>query len=258
MTENTIQQKQTVLITGAAKRIGQAIATDLAASDWQVAIHANSNIESAVELASEISSNGGVASAFQADLSKSDQPSKLIQEVTTKLGPLTVLVNCASVFLEDDIYQLDETNFDLHYALHVRAPSFLASEFAKQLPDNVSGNIINIIDQRVLKLTPQFYSYTLSKTALHTATKTMAQALAPKIRVNAIGPGPTLKNERQQPSDFQKQIDVLPLKRGPELSEFAQTIKFLVKTPSITGQMIILDGGQHLIWQTPDVTDVRE
>ncbi len=258
MAEINTPQEQTVLITGAAKRIGLAIVTDLSDSGWKVAIHANSNITSAEELASEINSNGGSAMAFQADLSKLNEPSKLINEVITKFGPLTVLVNCASVFLEDDIYQINETNFDLHYALHVRAPSFLASEFAKQLPSNKTGHIINIIDQRVLKLTPQFYSYTLSKAALHTATKTMAQALAPKIRVNAIGPGPTIKNERQQPSDFQKQIDVLPLQRGPELSEFAQTIKFLVETPSITGQMIILDGGQHLIWKTPDVTNVRE
>ena len=183
----------------------------------------------------------------------------LVSDVSAKLGSITVLVNCASVFLEDDIYQLDETNFDLHYSLHVRAAQLYSQvNIAKQLPSDKLGNIINIIDQRVLKLTPQFYSYTLSKTALHAATKTMAQALAPHIRVNAIGPGPTLKNERQQPSDFQKQIEVLPLQRGPELSEFAQTIKFLVNTPSITGQMIILDGGQHLIWQTPDVTNVRE
>ena len=146
----------------------------------------------------------------------------------------------------------------MHFALHIKAPSFLASAFAKQLSPDNTGNIINIIDQRVLKLTPQFYTYTLSKSALYTATKTMAQALAPNIRVNAIGPGPTIKNERQQPSDFQKQINELPLKQGPKLSEFAQTIKFLVETPSITGQMIILDGGQHLIWQTPDVTNVRE
>ena len=258
MTESPKNSKQTALITGAAKRIGRAIATDLAEFGWNIAIHANSNFDSANALASELNTENSQVSAFQADLSKTTDTCQLIENVNNKLGPLTVLINCASVFLDDDISQLDETNFDLHYALHVKAPSFLANAFAKQLSPNNTGNIINIIDQRVLKLTPQFYSYTLSKSALFTATKTMAQALAPNIRVNAIGPGPTIKNERQQPNDFQKQINELPLKRGPKLSEFAQTIKFLVETPSVTGQMIILDGGQHLIWQTPDVTNVRE
>lgn len=258
MGENGSKSNQTVLVTGAARRIGKAIALDLAAHGWGVAIHANSNYESACEMAQKINDENGRASAHKADLSNSSELEGLIESAVAELGPLSVLVNCASVFLDDNILEFDASTFDLHYALHVRSPSILAKYFAKQLPSGCNGNIINIIDQRVLKLTPQFYSYTLSKSALHTATRTMAQALAPQIRVNAIGPGPTIKNERQSDSDFKQQVDTLPLKRSPALEEFSNTIRFLVDTPSITGQFIALDGGQHLIWQTPDVTNVRE
>jgi NAD(P)-dependent dehydrogenase (short-subunit alcohol dehydrogenase family) len=142
--------------------------------------------------------------------------------------------------------------------VHVRAPSLLISRFAAQMPDDVQGLVVNIIDQRVWRLNPRFYSYTLSKAALWTATQTLAQALAPRIRVNAIGPGPTLKGSRQTEADFAAQIDGLILKAGPMLTEFGRTIRFLFDTPSITGQMIALDGGQHLAWQTPDVAEIME
>ncbi|MEP3276000.1 MAG: SDR family oxidoreductase [Stappiaceae bacterium] len=257
-TTDSLQPEQTVLVTGAARRIGRHIATDLAACGWKVAIHANNNIEEARRFAHEVCAAGGIAAAFGADLTEPEQIDALVKEAASVLGPLTTLVNCASIFIEDDVRSLDHELFDRHFAIHVRAPSLLAKAFADQRPTNVAGNIINIIDQRVFKLTPQFYSYTLSKSALLTATKTMAQAMAPHIRVNAIGPGPTLKNCRQEDSDFEKQVDALPLRRGPELAEFAKTIRFLVNTPSITGQMIALDGGQHLAWETPDVVGMKE
>ena len=157
-------------------------------------------------------------------------------------------MNNASVFEEDNADAFDAERFAKHFDLHVRAPAILSAAFANALPAPLPGLIVNIIDQRVLALKPTFFSYTLSKSTLWTATKTMAQAFAPRIRVNAIGPGPTLISDRQRQEDFDVQIDSLPLKRGPSLEEFGRTIRFLFDTPSITGQMIALDGGQHLIW----------
>lgn len=250
--------EQTVLVTGAARRIGRQIAEDLAAHGWQLGIHANTNVEEARQVAKAICENGGRATAFQADLSSPEDIATLVKEAASDLGPITALINCASVFVDDDIEAIDHEVFDQHFAIHVRAPTLLATAFAAQLPDTVEGNIVNIIDQRVFKLNPRYYSYTLSKSALLTATKTMAQALAPKIRVNAIGPGPTLPNARQDPADFDKQVSRLLLRRAPALREFAETIRFFINTPSITGQMIALDGGQHLAWETPDLLGINE
>jgi NAD(P)-dependent dehydrogenase (short-subunit alcohol dehydrogenase family) len=162
------------------------------------------------------------------------------------------------VFEDDDVSRFDEALFDLHFAIHLKAPAILAEAMANGLPEGREGLIVNIIDQRVWKLTPRFFSYTLSKSALWTATQTMAQALAPRIRVNAIGPGPTLANDRQQPDDFDKQAASVLLGRGPELSEFGATVRYLYQARSVTGQMIALDGGQHLAWETPDASGVGE
>jgi NAD(P)-dependent dehydrogenase (short-subunit alcohol dehydrogenase family) len=148
--------------------------------------------------------------------------------------------------------------FDRHFDVHVKAPSFLAEAFSKQLAADTDGLIVNIIDERVWKLTPRFYSYTLSKAALWAATRTMAQTFAPRIRVNAIGPGPTLPNTRQTPDDFARQSQNLLLKRGPDLSEFGATIRYLWSAKSVTGQMIALDGGQHLAWETPELSGIPE
>lgn len=176
------------------------------------------------------------------------------------MGPIGILVNNASVFENDSVQAFDPVLFDLHMAVHVRAPAILAQAMAAQNQSlqTSGGLIVNIIDQRVLRLNPRFFSYTLSKSAQWTATQTMAQALAPAIRVNAIGPGPTLQNSRQSADDFAAQIAGLPLKHGPALSEFAATILWMWRTPSLTGQMIALDGGQHLAWETPDVAGIAE
>lgn len=243
---------KTVLITGAARRVGRAIAEYLASEGFAIGIHARSSIAEAEEFANTIRQQGGRAAVLQADLEDSFSTSQLMSKATEALGPIGVLVNNASVFHKDEASQFDAATFEAHFAVHVRAPSILAAAFAEQLPRENSGLIVNIIDQRVLALNPRFYSYTLSKAALWTATQTLAQSFAPRIRVNAIGPGPTFKNERQLDEDFQAQIDALILKRGPKPDEFGRTIRFLYDTPSMTGQMIALDGGQHLGWETPD------
>ncbi|MGO4354024.1 SDR family oxidoreductase [Rhizobium sp. RAF36] len=246
------------LITGAAKRIGRAIAKDLADNGFSVAIHANGSLAEAEEFAAELRQSGHRAVAVQGDLTKINETEKLIQKASEALGPLDLLVNNASIFHEDSLRAFDAGIWEEHFAVHLRAPSILAAKFAEQLPQAADGLIVNIIDQRVWALRPSFYSYTLSKSALWTATQTMAQALAPRIRVNAIGPGPSIPSERQLQEDFQAQVAALILKRGPELEEFGRTIRFLFETPSVTGQMIALDGGQHLAWQTPDVLEIKE
>ncbi|KRB50458.1 short-chain dehydrogenase [Rhizobium sp. Root708] len=249
---------RTALVTGAAKRIGRAIVEDLAANGFSVAIHANRSLMEAEDFAAELRQKGIRAVALQAALEKIDETGDLIKRAAEAIGPIDLLVNNASVFHEDSVRHIDAAAWDEHFAVHVRAPSILAAGFAAQLPDQADGLIVNIIDQRVWALRPSFYSYTLSKSALWTATQTMAQALAPRIRVNAIGPGPSMPSERQLQEDFQAQVSALILKRGPTLEEFGKTIRFLYDTPSITGQMIALDGGQHLAWQTPDVAEITE
>jgi NAD(P)-dependent dehydrogenase (short-subunit alcohol dehydrogenase family) len=169
-----------------------------------------------------------------------------------------LLVNNASVFEDDDAADFDWEQWERHFAVHLKAPVLLTRTLAEALPADQDGLVVNIVDQRVWRPTPRFFSYTLSKSALWTATRTMAQAFAPRLRVNAIGPGPTLKNERQDEADFAAQVDALILKRGPDLDEFGLTIRYLWKARSVTGQMIALDGGQHLAWETPDVAGVAE
>ncbi|NVD38370.1 SDR family oxidoreductase [Ensifer sp. HO-A22] len=246
------------LVTGGAKRIGKAIVEDLAAHGFAVAIHANGSLDEAEALVALLSKKGVVAAAVKADLTETQETSALMAQVNGALGPIDLIVNNASLFKKDSLDAFDETVWDRHFALHVKAPSLLTRDFARQLPRGVSGLVVNVIDQRVWSPNPRFFSYMLSKSALWTATQTMAQALAPDIRVNGIGPGPTLPNERQDPRDFQAQVDALILRRGPALGEFGRTIRFLFDTPSITGQMIALDGGQHLAWETPDIREIVE
>ncbi|MQW01253.1 SDR family oxidoreductase [Sinorhizobium medicae] len=246
------------LVTGGARRIGRAIVEDLATHGFAVAIHANGSFAEAEALAASLRGSGAKAIALRADLTEIGAVSRLVAEATGSLGPLDLLVNNASVFNKDSIAEFDEAVWERHFALHVKAPSLLARDFAQQRQADVSGLIVNVIDQRVWSPNPRFYSYMLSKSALWTATQTMAQALAPEIRVNGIGPGPTLPNDRQDPRDFQAQVEALILRRGPALDEFGRAIRFLFDTPSITGQMIALDGGQHLAWETPDVREIVE
>ncbi|WP_421929861.1 SDR family oxidoreductase [Neoaquamicrobium sediminum] len=254
-----VKEELTVaLVTGGARRVGAAIVRDLAANGFAVAIHCNTSRREADALAAEIASAGGQAHVVQADLNDMNAVDRIVPEVQAALGPVRLLVNNASLFDDDAADDFNWQVWDRHFDVHLKAPVALARDVTTSLPQGVEGLVVNVIDQRVWRLTPRFFSYTLSKSALWTATQTMAQAFGPRLRVNAIGPGPTLKNERQDADDFRKQSDALLLKRGPDLSEFGATIRYLWQARSVTGQMIALDGGQHLSWKTPDVYGVAE
>ncbi len=246
------------LVTGGAKRIGKAIVEDLAAHGFAVAIHCNRSRAEADALAAVINGSGGRAAVVVADLTDMAAVEGVIGAAQSSLGPVSLLVNNASLFQDDSVLDFDWRAWDRHFAVHVKAPAMLSRSLANALPKGEQGLVVNMIDQRVWRPNPRYFSYALSKSTLWTATQTMAQALAPRIRVNAIGPGPTLKNLRQDDDDFDAQVEALLLKRGPDLAEFGATIRYLWAARSVTGQMIALDGGQHLAWQTPDATGMVE
>jgi NAD(P)-dependent dehydrogenase (short-subunit alcohol dehydrogenase family) len=255
MSRNTVR---TALITGAGARIGRAIALGLAGKGWAIAVHYHHSDDAAKATARDIERLGGRAAVIPGDLGDEVQVESLIARAADKLGPVTCLVNNASVFERDDPLTATRQSWDLHLNVNLRAPLVLAQQFVAQLPEAEPGNIINLIDQRVWRLTPAFTSYTISKAALWTLTQTLAQALAPNVRVNAIAPGPTLPSPRQSLHDFRRQAESLPLGHGPALDEFVAAVTFILEAGSFTGQMIALDGGQHLAWQTPDVVGVDE
>lgn len=246
------------LVTGAGVRIGKAIAEGLAAQGWAVALHYNRSRGEAEHVAADINANGGKAAVVSADLAKTEALPDLIAEATEALGPIELLVNNAATFEADQLGDLEPAQWQRQMDINLAAPVFLAKAFVAALPEGQPGNIINVIDQRVWKPVPAYLSYQVSKSALWAATISLAQALAPRIRVNAIAPGPVLPSVRQTQADFDGQIATLPLKRSAALEEFSRTITFLVETPSITGQMIALDGGQHIAWKTPDASRFPE
>lgn len=246
------------LVTGAARRIGRAIALELGAHGWSVAVHHRGTQDDAQRVVSQIEAGGGKACAIAADLADKTALRDLIPRCTQALGtPLTCLINNASLFEEDAIETLDPALWEAHQAVNVTAPIFLSQEFAAALPAGTSGNIINIVDQRVWRPVPLFFSYSVSKAALWAATGMLAQALAPRIRVNAIGPGPVLRSIHQTDEQFARQAAATPLERGTSPEEIARTVTFILDQPAMTGQMIALDGGQHIAWRTPDVVDVE-
>ncbi|MCU0733042.1 MAG: SDR family oxidoreductase [Hyphomonas sp.] len=235
------------LITGAARRIGRAIALDMARNGYGVGVHYRNSRAEADALVEEIAAGGGKAVALDADLADTKAVARLVERCAEALGtPPCCLINNASEFLLDSIDTLTEDLWDTHQTINLKAPVFLAQSMLHHLPPDVEGNIVNIIDQRVWKLTPDFFSYTISKAGLWTATRTLAQALAPRIRVNAIGPGPVLQSVHQTPADFAAEQSSTLLKRGPSPEEIAAAVRFILATPSMTGQMIALDAGQHL------------
>ena len=244
---------QCALITGGAVRIGKAIALGLSKCGHAIAIQYNRSRDEAVDLAGSINQMGGNAACFQASLSKHEEIEPLIRQIHEAMGPLTCLINNASHFADDRLQALSPESWREHMAVNLEAPVFLAQSFAAQLPDGENVNIINIIDQRVLRPNPHFFSYTLSKSALWAATRTMAQALAPRIRVNAIGPGPALGSVYQSQADFEQECRAMPLGHGTTPEEIADAVLFVLRAHSMTGQIIALDGGQHLLWQTPDI-----
>lgn len=218
-----------------------------------MAIHCQASTAEAASLAREIIASGSDAQVLQADLSDPTAIEALIPRCITALGAPTCLINNASMFLYDTLPDLEALQWDRQLTVNLKAPVFLAQSFARHLPGGAAGNIINLLDQRVLKPTPHFFSYAVSKAALWSATQTMAQALAPRIRVNAIGPGPTLASVHQSPDQFARQSAATLLQRGTSPAEITAAIRFILDAPALTGQMIALDGGQHLLWQTPDI-----
>jgi NAD(P)-dependent dehydrogenase (short-subunit alcohol dehydrogenase family) len=242
---------RTALVTGAGKRIGRAVALDLARHGWGVALHYRSSADAADAVVAEIAAGGGRAVALRADLRNEAETSGLVPAAAAALGPVGLLVNSAAVFFMDTVADSTRESWDDHIETNLRAPLVLVQAFAAALPDDTAGNVVNIIDQRVWNLTPYFLSYTVSKAGLWTLTQTLALALAPRIRVNAIGPGPTLRSPRQTEEQFAQHWGSLPLRRPTDPGEIAEAVRFIVSAPALTGQMLALDAGEHLAWAQP-------
>lgn len=236
------------LVTGGARRIGRAIALALAQSGFAVAVHYQTSEADAADTVAEIRALGVAAVALQADLANEAEVRRLVPEATRALGPLGVLVNNASTFERDEALDATRASWDSHIEPNLRAPFALIQDFARALPETAEGVVINMLDERVWSLTPHFVTYTLSKAGLWTLTQTMALALAPRIRVAGIGPGPTVPSPRQTAAQFAAQCAAVPLKRGSSPEEIGRAAIAILALPSLTGQMLALDGGQHLQW----------
>jgi NAD(P)-dependent dehydrogenase (short-subunit alcohol dehydrogenase family) len=248
-------EPKTALITGAAKRLGRAIALDLARHGWNVAIHYNASEREARVTAEDAHSAGAKAVLVQADLGDEAETATVVERATGELGPLAALINSASVFENDRWYSADRASWDRHMEVNLRSPLVLAQAFAKQLPKDGQGAIVNLLDQRLLKPAPDFLSYGVSRAGLHWLTLTLAQALAPRIRVNAVAPGPTLKAARQSPAHFERERQSTILGHGSEPQDICDAVRYLLGARAVTGQTIAVDGGQHLIWKLADVAD---
>lgn len=244
------------LVTGGGRRVGRTIVEALAAAGYAVAIHVHRSGSEAAEIAARINAAGGRAAVVTADLAEPADVDALVGRAVAAVGPLTLLVNNASEFVEDHLGTLTREVWNRQFRVNIQTPSFLAQDFAAQAPDGSA--IVNITDQRVFKPTPQFYSYALTKAALAAATVSMAQALAPRIRVNAVAPGPSLQGHRQGPDDFSRQVAATLTGTGSPPAEIAGAVLYLARATAVTGVTIPVDGGQHLVWQTPDVMGLRE
>src|SRR5262245_1518251 len=241
------QEFPIALVTGAALRLGHAIALDLAKHGWRIGVHHHTSGAEAKGLVEEIKRLGSQAVALPADLTCEDQLRGLVRACAERLGPPTCLLNNAARFEWDSIDTLDWAGWQTELDVNLRAPIFLVQEFARRLPKDASGCVINMIDQRVWRLNPEFFSYTIAKSALWPATRT----LAPRISVNALGPGPVMPSRRQSQADFECECRATPLGRAATVAEVCRAVRFLLDSPSVTGQMIALDSGQHLAWDGP-------
>ena len=241
-----------IIITGGATRIGAAIARKLSGPNIEILIHYNKSKLKAEKLKKELSNKGSKVYLVKGNLSKETNIKKIIKFAKSKLKYFDCLVHNASLFENDKLENFSLDSWSKHLRTNLRAPALLTKEFAKNVKGK-NNNIINIIDQRVFKLTPYFFSYTISKTGLYTLTKTSAMSLAPNVRVNAIAPGPTIKNQRQSEKHFKKQYLATPLKRQVGVEQICNAVDFFIKNISITGQVLAIDSGQNLNWQTPDV-----
>ncbi len=237
------------LVTGGAQRIGRAIALALASTGFDIALHCNTSVAAAETACAEIRSSGRRCVVLRADLADETQTTALLPHATAALGPIGVLVNNASPFNRDEWHDATRASWDAHLEPGLRAPFVLMQQFARALPANAEGAVINLIDQRVWSITPHFVSYTVAKAGLWALTQSMALALAPRIRVNGIGPGPALPNSRQSPEQFARQSASVPLGHGTSPEEVANAALAILALPAMTGQMLALDGGQHLQWQ---------
>jgi len=241
-----------IIITGAATRIGAAIAKKLSGPKVEIVIHYNKSKSNAEQLKKELIKNKTKVYLIKGDLSKENDLKKIVKFSKSKLKYFDCLINNASLFENDNLKNFTSKSWSQHLNVNLKAPAYLTKEFAKNIRGK-NNNIINIIDQRVFKLTPFFFSYTLSKTGLYTLTKTSAMSLSPNIRVNGIAPGPTIKNKRQTDKHFKKQYLATPLRKQVDVEEVCNAVDFFIKNSSITGQVLAIDSGQNLNWQTPDV-----
>lgn len=238
------------LVTGGAKRIGRAIVLALAEAGFSVAVHHRASEREAEETADAARSRGVRGLSLACDLSREEEAQELLARVSDVLGPVGVLVNNASAFERDEVTDATRASWDAHMEANLRAPFVLMQRLAASLPEQANGAVINMLDERVWSLTPHFVSYTVSKAGLWTLTQSMALALAPRIRVCAIGPGPTLPSARQTQAQFERQAASVPLGHGTSPAEIARAVLAILALPSLTGQMLALDGGQHLQWQS--------
>lgn len=255
--------KKRALVTGAGHRLGREMAISLARSGFDVAIHFSSSAGDAEKTAETVHGLGQGCVTLQADLTNEDQMQSLVDRAVEGLGgPLSVLINNASIFEYDNLESADRESWDRHLESNLRAPFVLTQNFAAQAPEPVmdvndepmaQALIVNMIDQRVRKLTPEFMSYTLAKSALWTLTQTSAQALAGRVRVNAIGPGPTVQGHRQSELHFAAQRAGTITGRGSNPEDIVYALKYLLSAHAVTGQLLCVDGGQHLGWKTPDI-----
>jgi NAD(P)-dependent dehydrogenase (short-subunit alcohol dehydrogenase family) len=246
-----------IIITGGATRIGAAITNKLSGPNKEILIHYNKSKSKAESLKKKLEKKGAKIYLIKGDLSKEKDVNKIVKFAKKKLKYFDCLINNASLFENDKLENFTTKSWGKHLRTNLRTPALLSKEFAKNVRGK-NNNIINIIDQRVFKLTPYFFSYTISKTGLYTLTKTSAMSLAPTIRVNGIAPGPTIKNKRQSKQHFKKQYLATPLKKQVEVDEICNAVDFLINNRSITGQVIAIDSGQNLNWQTPDIMGSKE
>tara|TARA_B100000131_G_scaffold205157_1_gene197242 strand:+ start:1698 stop:2453 length:756 start_codon:yes stop_codon:yes gene_type:complete len=250
-------EAQRIIITGGATRIGAAIAKKLSGYNKEIVIHYNKSKIKAENLKKDLKKNGTKVYLVKGNLSNEKDILKIIKFAKSKLKYFDCLINNASLFENDKIENFSSKSWDNHLKINLKAPALLSKEFSKNIKSG-NNNIINIIDQRVFKLTPYFFSYTISKTGLYTLTKTSAMSFAPKIRVNGIAPGPTIKNKRQSEKHFKKQYLSTPLKKQVDVQHVCNAVDFFIKNISITGQVISVDSGQSLNWQTPDIMRSKE
>ena len=246
-----------IIITGGATRIGAAIAEKLSGPNIEIVIHFNKSKSNAEILRKKLMKLGAKIYLVKADLNKEKDVYKIIKYSKLKMKYFDCLINNASIFENDKLLNFNSKSWGKHISINLKAPAILSKEFGKNIKGK-NNNIVNIIDQRVYKLTPYFFSYTISKTGLYTLTKTSAMSLAPNVKVNGIAPGPTIKNKRQSDKHFKNQYLSTPLKHQVDVKEICNAVDFLIKNSSITGQVLAIDSGQSLNWQTPDILRGKE